>query len=246
MDAGQHTVAAAYVPAQGWAPAHAELTQAVYRASTAMMAVPIVVNVVGTASGGPAVTAQLTNGVTHFGVPGQRVNFSAGGRPLCSALTDSQGAATCGGPLQLVSTVVSAGYTAAFGGRATTCRRRLTQPCFFRSVRLCPFRSPELGAGASWRHRRRRGPVWCIDDRGMVCEGVRVSRVYLSPPFVTEADKAAVGAALESGWMAPAGPEIIRVRGGGPQRLGVNHAVALSSGTAALHLALLARGPARR
>jgi dTDP-4-amino-4,6-dideoxygalactose transaminase len=51
-------------------------------------------------------------------------------------------------------------------------------------------------------------------------------------------------AALESGWVAPVGPDLDAFEDELAARCGVPHAVALSSGTAALHLALLQVGVA--
>jgi dTDP-4-amino-4,6-dideoxygalactose transaminase len=52
-------------------------------------------------------------------------------------------------------------------------------------------------------------------------------------------------AALRSGWVAPAGPDLDAFEREVAERVGVAHAVAVSSGTAALHLALLALGVSR-
>src|SRR5699024_10986901 len=49
-------------------------------------------------------------------------------------------------------------------------------------------------------------------------------------------------AAVQSGWAAPAGPELDAFERDMADRIGVQHAVALSSGTAAIHLGLLAIG----
>jgi dTDP-4-amino-4,6-dideoxygalactose transaminase len=49
-------------------------------------------------------------------------------------------------------------------------------------------------------------------------------------------------AAVESGWVAPVGPDLDAFEAELAERCGVPHAVALSSGTAALHLALLQVG----
>jgi dTDP-4-amino-4,6-dideoxygalactose transaminase len=68
-----------------------------------------------------------------------------------------------------------------------------------------------------------------------------VSRVYLSPPDVGAAERAALLAAFDSGWIAPIGPDIDAFEAGITGITGW-HAVGLSSGTAALHLALLAVG----
>ena len=71
--------------------------------------------------------------------------------------------------------------------------------------------------------------------------GVR-SRIWLSPPHVTGEEEAAVGNAIRSNWIAPLGPEVDAFEREFANVIGVPHAVALSSGTAALHLALIACG----
>ncbi|MFZ1363237.1 MAG: aminotransferase class I/II-fold pyridoxal phosphate-dependent enzyme [Candidatus Nanopelagicales bacterium] len=68
------------------------------------------------------------------------------------------------------------------------------------------------------------------------------SRIYLSPPSVGELEIQRVVAALESGWVAPLGPEVNAFEADLAHAAGVDHAVALSSGTAAIHLALLGMG----
>jgi dTDP-4-amino-4,6-dideoxygalactose transaminase len=67
-------------------------------------------------------------------------------------------------------------------------------------------------------------------------------RVFLSPPDVGELEEEYVVAALRSGWVAPVGPEIDAFEREMAQRTGTTHAVAVSSGTAGLHLALMALG----
>src|SRR6266545_7338293 len=67
-------------------------------------------------------------------------------------------------------------------------------------------------------------------------------RIYLSAPDVGEAEERRVLGALRSGWVAPIGPDVDGFEGDVARRVGVAHAVALSSGTAALHLALLSYG----
>ncbi|MBN9632759.1 MAG: aminotransferase class I/II-fold pyridoxal phosphate-dependent enzyme, partial [Actinobacteria bacterium] len=67
-------------------------------------------------------------------------------------------------------------------------------------------------------------------------------RIYLSSPDVGRAEEDAVVAAMRSGWIAPLGPDVDAFEEEMAARVGVRHAVALSSGTAALHLALVARG----
>lgn len=62
--------------------------------------------------------------------------------------------------------------------------------------------------------------------------------ILLSPPSATEGDVSAVVRAIESGWLAPVGPDLSSFELDMAAYLGVGHAVGLSSGTAALHLAL--------
>ena len=67
-------------------------------------------------------------------------------------------------------------------------------------------------------------------------------RIFLSLATVTEAEEQAVVRALHSGWVAPLGPEVDAFEAEIAKRCGVDHALALASGTAGLHLALLALG----
>lgn len=68
------------------------------------------------------------------------------------------------------------------------------------------------------------------------------ARIFLSPPDVGELEEAHVLAAMRSGWVAPLGPDVEAFEVEVAQRVGVGHAVAVTSGTAALHLALLTLG----
>ena len=67
-------------------------------------------------------------------------------------------------------------------------------------------------------------------------------RIYMSAPDVGEVEEVAVIAAIRSGWVAPAGPDLNAFEQEVAARVGVAHAVALGSGTAGLHLGLLALG----
>ena len=69
-----------------------------------------------------------------------------------------------------------------------------------------------------------------------------MSRIYLSPPDVGRPERDAVLRAFDSGWIAPVGPEVDAFEAEFARRVGAAHAVALSSGTAALHLALVTLG----
>jgi dTDP-4-amino-4,6-dideoxygalactose transaminase len=71
---------------------------------------------------------------------------------------------------------------------------------------------------------------------------VTMSRIFLSAPDVGELESKYVAEAIASGWVAPAGPDLNVFESEVAQRVGVKHAVALSSGTAGLHLGLLALG----
>lgn len=63
-------------------------------------------------------------------------------------------------------------------------------------------------------------------------------RIYLSPPDMSEADLAALTEAFRSNWIAPVGPALAAFEAEMCRQTGAGHAVALTSGTAALHLAL--------
>lgn len=64
----------------------------------------------------------------------------------------------------------------------------------------------------------------------------------MSSPDVGDIEENYVLEALRSGWIAPLGPDVDHFEQEMAKRVGRTHAVALSSGTAALHLALLAHG----
>ncbi|WP_026926547.1 aminotransferase class I/II-fold pyridoxal phosphate-dependent enzyme [Granulicoccus phenolivorans] len=66
--------------------------------------------------------------------------------------------------------------------------------------------------------------------------------ILLSPPDVGAAEEAALLRAFRSGWIAPLGPEVDAFEAELAARCGRREAVALSSGTAALHLGLLNLG----
>lgn len=67
-------------------------------------------------------------------------------------------------------------------------------------------------------------------------------RIHLSAPDIRTPERQQLLAALDAGWAAPAGPDLERFERAIADRAGVGHAVALSSGTAALHLVLVAMG----
>jgi dTDP-4-amino-4,6-dideoxygalactose transaminase len=67
-------------------------------------------------------------------------------------------------------------------------------------------------------------------------------RLYLSPPDVGSAEVEFVLEAFESNWVAPVGPQLDAFEREFAELVGSRHAVAVSSGTAALHLALRLAG----
>ena len=70
-------------------------------------------------------------------------------------------------------------------------------------------------------------------------------RIYLSAPQLGGKEAAYIQAALESGWIAPTGPQLKTFEAALCEKVDVEHGDALSSGTAALHLALLLSGVER-
>ncbi len=67
-------------------------------------------------------------------------------------------------------------------------------------------------------------------------------RIYMSSPDVGQREEDAVVAATRSGWIAPLGPDVVAFERELAARVGVARGVALSTGTAALHLGLLTLG----
>lgn len=69
-----------------------------------------------------------------------------------------------------------------------------------------------------------------------------MSRIYLSPPHVFGQEQALVADAFASNWIAPLGPHVDAFETELAAHAGTRYAVALSSGTAALHLAMILHG----
>lgn len=69
-------------------------------------------------------------------------------------------------------------------------------------------------------------------------------RLYLSPPHMGADERRLLLEAFDSNWIAPLGPHVDAFQEEFASYVGVPRAVALSSGTAALHLALLVSGVA--
>lgn len=65
-----------------------------------------------------------------------------------------------------------------------------------------------------------------------------MDRIYLSPPHMGGEERRLVQEAFASNWIAPIGPHVDAFEQEFARKLGIRHAAALSSGTAALHLAM--------
>ena len=65
-----------------------------------------------------------------------------------------------------------------------------------------------------------------------------MARIYLSPPHMGPEERELLLDAFDSNWIAPLGPHVDAFEREFAARIGIDHAAALSSGTAALHLAL--------
>lgn len=68
------------------------------------------------------------------------------------------------------------------------------------------------------------------------------SRIYLSPPDIGEAERRYVAEAFETNWVAPLGPNVDGFEAEFAHYVESKYAAALTSGTAALHLALRLAG----
>jgi dTDP-4-amino-4,6-dideoxygalactose transaminase len=71
---------------------------------------------------------------------------------------------------------------------------------------------------------------------------VKPFRIWLSPPHLCGKEQEYVNEAFASNWIAPLGPHVDAFEKELSEYVGVKHAAALSSGTAAIHLALLTLG----
>src|SRR5215207_993450 len=69
-----------------------------------------------------------------------------------------------------------------------------------------------------------------------------VTRLFLSPPDVGPRERELLLDAFDSNWIAPLGPHVDAFEREFAEFVGVSHAAALSSGTAALHLGLILLG----
>ncbi len=66
----------------------------------------------------------------------------------------------------------------------------------------------------------------------------QLKRIYLFPPHMSGAEMEFIREAIESNYIAPLGPQVDAFELEFAEKIGISHALAVSSGTAALHLAL--------
>lgn len=71
---------------------------------------------------------------------------------------------------------------------------------------------------------------------------ITVERIYLSPPHMTATERGHLLAAFDDNWVAPVGPQLAEFEARFAERHQVANAVAVTSGSAGLHLALLLAG----
>ena len=63
-------------------------------------------------------------------------------------------------------------------------------------------------------------------------------RIYLSPPYLNDEEISSVNKAIKSNWIAPLGPYVDKFENEILNYIKIKHAIAVSSGTAALQLAM--------
>ena len=80
--------------------------------------------------------------------------------------------------------------------------------------------------------------ISCSD---MTCSDTRMTkqRIYLSSPHMSGLEQQLIEETSASNWIAPLGPQVDAFEAEFAAKVGAPHALALRSGTAALHLALL-------
>ncbi len=71
---------------------------------------------------------------------------------------------------------------------------------------------------------------------------MKPDRIFLSPPHMSGYEQHYIDEAFESNYIAPLGPQVDAFEREFSEKTGISHALALSSGTAAMHLALCELG----
>jgi dTDP-4-amino-4,6-dideoxygalactose transaminase len=86
-------------------------------------------------------------------------------------------------------------------------------------------------------YRQPTVPCGPVKPNGAEIKNIE-QRIYLSPPHMGDKELELVKEAFASNWIAPIGPHVDAFEKEFAEYVGVSHAAALSSGTAAIHLAL--------
>ncbi len=121
------------------------------------------------------------------------------------------------------------------------------------TLMVIPARAIRGGASANGDRRRVKAPStrseseWRIETPPLSAtnEASLRPRIYLSSPHMGVIEERLVAEAFASNWIAPLGPHVDAFESEFCERVGARHAVALSSGTAALHLSLVLAGVGR-
>jgi dTDP-4-amino-4,6-dideoxygalactose transaminase len=71
---------------------------------------------------------------------------------------------------------------------------------------------------------------------------IKKKRIFLSPPHMSGYEQRYIHEAFESNYIAPLGPQVDSFEKEFAEKIGISHAVALCSGTAAIHIALCELG----
>ena len=129
-------------------------------------------------------------------------------------------------------------------GRDPDRPRRVRRPPTCRHSRRAGSSSTAVPDCASTSVASRRSSWWA-SGRRMAGRRLMPEPIHLSKADVTELEEQYVVAAIRSGWCAPLGPDVDAFESEIAELVGVEHALALASGTAALHLALLELGGGR-
>ncbi len=79
----------------------------------------------------------------------------------------------------------------------------------------------------------------------MAAQDLVAARIYLSPPHMSRHERNLLLDAFDSNWVAPLGPHVDAFEREFADKIGMREAAAVSSGTAALHLALMLLGVGR-
>ncbi|MBS3849804.1 aminotransferase class I/II-fold pyridoxal phosphate-dependent enzyme [Devosia sp. BSSL-BM10] len=112
------------------------------------------------------------------------------------------------------------------------------------SVTLAPGFTRRQALEKMQKHGINQVPVVDASGRAvdLVLRAEIDEQILLSTPHMGSAELDFVGEAFRTNWIAPLGPNVDAFEGEMADAVGASHAVALSSGTAAIHIALILLG----